>query len=216
MSDHISDHNADHPYEFHVLRLVDECLSACKFPSDRIKVRIEFTPTLTTWSKSKLDLELLGSTPSGEATILYNSLFLTQDPMAFFEQVVAHEVAHVLNAVSAYKQGLEVSEHGVEWMEWLEKISETAAPQASISDANFDARAVLLKKGGILAICSCESTDSFQAHRNSGEKIAQIRKGELTCQQCGDAFRIAGSDEIPDSINADLRYISEDIKERNT
>lgn len=216
MTDRIAEHNGDHPYEFHVLTLVDQCLAACKFPSDRITVNVEFTPMITTWSKSKLDLELLGSTPSGSVSILFNSLFLVQDPLTFFEQVVAHEVAHVLNGVSAYKQGLEVAEHGAEWMEWLERISDTALPNASIADSFFDGRAIVLKKGGVLAVCDCESSESFQAHRNSGEKVAKLRKGEMTCQQCGEPFRIAGTNEIPDSINADLRYISEDIKERNT
>lgn len=216
MENILSQHNADHPFEYHVLTLVEGYLSEFKFPADRISVVIEFTPVLTTWSKSKLELQMLGATPSGSVTVYYNSLFLMQDPLTFFEQVVAHEVAHVLNETAAFKQGVEISEHGVEWVDWLERISETAHPNASIVDCGFDARAVILKKGGVLAICQCESDSSYQAHRNSGAKIAQLRQGEVACDQCGEPFRIAGVDELPPSIQADLKFISEDMKERNT
>lgn len=212
----IAKHNADHPYEWHVLTLVEGCLADAKYPTDRIEVRVEFTPVLTTWSKHKLDLEMLGATPSGSVTLFYNSLFLMQDPVAFFEQVAAHEVAHVLCSTVAYRNGITVSEHGVEWSEWLGRISETALPQASIVDSEFDYRAVILKKGGVLAICDCENPDNFQAHRNSGEKVVQLRSGEIDCDQCGSSFRIAGSDELPASIVEDLQFIGEDIKERLT
>lgn len=212
----IAKHNADHPYERHVLTLVEECLAEAKYPTDRIEVRVEFTPVITTWSKHKLDLEMLGATPSGSVTIFYNSLFLMQDPVSFFDQVVAHEVAHILNGTVAYRNGTNLSDHGVEWSEWLERISETALPQASIVDSEFDHRAVVIKKGGVLAICDCENSDNFQAHRNSGEKVVQLRSGEIECNQCGAAYRIAGSDELPASIVADLQFIAEDIKERLT
>lgn len=216
MTSLITKHNADHPYERHVLLLVEECLAAAKYPTDRIEVEVDFTPVITTWSRHKLELEMLGATPSGRVTISYNSLFLMQDPVSFFEQVVAHEVAHVLSATVAFRNGVSISEHGVEWSEWLEKISDTAEPAATIPDTEFDYRAILLKKGGVLAVCECENDEHFPAHRNSGDKVAQLRGGEIDCPQCGTAFRIAGHDELPDSIVADLQFISEDIKERLT
>lgn len=209
-------HNGDHPYEQHVIALISGYLAAQSFPVKRIKVMVTFSPTLSSFSKHKLDLELVGPKPSGQVELIYNSLFLVQDPMNFFETVVPHEVAHVLNEISAYKTGVEVQEHGLEWAEWLEKLSDKAEPAASLPDTEFDNRAIILNNGGVLATCDCEGNERYHAYRNSGAKVADLRRGNVECKQCGSTLVISDVSELPNSIRSDIEFIKQDLKERNT
>lgn len=209
-------HNADHPYEHQVVLMVDRYLKSKSFPAKRIQVTVTFSPTVSSFSKHKLDVKLLGNKPSGTVEIIYNSLYLAQDPVSFLDSVVPHEVAHVLNEVSAFKSGIEVQEHGIEWAEWLESLSDRAEPAASLSDAEFDDRGIVLNNGGVLAVCECEDDHRFHAYRNSGSKVASLRRGDVECKVCGSTLTLADFSDLPSAIRADIEFIKQDLRERNT
>lgn len=215
LTEFIAEHNADHPYELQVCHEVARTLQSSAFPAKRIKVSIRFDPVLRSFSKHKPDLTMNGKRPEGTVELLYNSLFLMQDPVNFFNEVVPHELAHVLNGVSAYKSGLEVPEHGHEWQDWLAKISSTASPSPSLPDTDFDDRAIILHSGGVLGVCACENDDRFHAYRNTGRKVGDLRKGDIECSRCGASVQLTELSEMPQKIRADLEYIQQDLQGRS-
>lgn len=207
--------NQCHPYELHAALLVEEILQRRSFPFKRISVEVTFSPTITTFAKHKNSIEMNGKRAEGKVTLIYNSLFLMQDPMSFFEQAVPHEVAHVLNELTAFAKGMEVQEHGLEWQDILGEISATAMPAASLPDCEFDVRPITLQAGGVLAECQCEGDERFHAYRNTGAKVGALRQGVEECPQCGSLLQITDINAMSVGLRADLEFIQHNLRERS-
>lgn len=207
--------DAIHPREHEVVRLVGEYLHRANFPLYRIAVTVGFTVGVTAFSNHKLHLELEKGAPTGKVELIYNTLFLMQRPAEFFKDVVPHEVAHVLANVSAFKQGKEIKEHGLEWVEWVTRLAPESVPSKHGPGEVFDARAVLLDQGGIpVIVADCKESCRFNViPQRKGVELA-LRNGELTCSsECKKSYRVGNYQDAPAEVLRDLEFIR-DIKVR--
>lgn len=206
--------NADHPRERHVMLLVEEMISIARFPLTRIRLSVEFSAILSDFASHKLNVELRNGRPHGNVSVTYNTLFLMQDPVTFFREVVPHQIAHVLNDVSALRTDQKVLEHGLEWQEWLAVIAETATPSTTYPDAGFDDRAIKLHKGGVLCRCACQGDIAFNVVPNTGPQLSRLKQGSRKCKRCDDVFLICDLSETPPAIKQSLEFIRDDVCKR--
>lgn len=210
----ISD-DAIHPREKEVVRLVGEYLQRANFPLFRIAVAVGFTVGTTHFSNHKLTLELERGVPTGKVDLIYNSLYLMQRPAEFFLHVVPHEVAHVLAGVAAFKQGKEIKEHGIEWVEWVTRLSPGSIPAKHGPGDVFDARAILLDQGGVpVLVPDCEQSCRFNVIPQRKGIETALRNGDLTCSnECKKPYRVGTFTDVPADVLSHLEYVR-DIKVR--
>lgn len=206
--------NADHPREHHIMVLLDEMLSNARFPLTRIRLSVEFSPILSDFAAHKLNIELVNGKPHGGVRLAYNSLFLMQDPLTFYRDIVPHQVAHVLTDIVAIKQGVKVLEHGPEWQDWLALLSVSATPASSFPDAGFDDRAIKLHRGGVLCRCACQGVEAYKVVSNTGPQIAKLKQGDTRCKVCKEAYMIRDVSETPPKIKQEIEFIRDEICKR--
>lgn len=195
--------NADHPLEHEAARLTRAYLEKMSWPFDRMPVRIQFG-VRTVSSQSMLNASLVDGRLHGKASLFFNYLYLLQQEGPFLENVVPHEVAHILASAEAQRKGVEIKEHGPEWQRWLMSLSINATPKSTGPGAIFDDRAIRLFKGGIPVHCQCEGDARF----NVLPSTAEAKLGALSCDLCESLFVRTGRDEAPASILNQYEYIA--------
>jgi predicted SprT family Zn-dependent metalloprotease len=207
--------NADHPYEDRVVDLVTGYLVRAKWPFKRIPVKISFEIRAGTPSDNevKLKFEEAGEV-TGMVKLSYNSLYLIQFPSEFLNDVVPHEVAHILDQANAFKQGREIqSPHGDSWKTWLATIDHRATPKASGPGDIFDDRAIRLQNGGIPARCACAGSAGF--HVISSRSVHKLRSGRDFCSICARVKEAVPHSETPADVQFTLDYLRSEYRERH-
>lgn len=203
--------DAVHPREQEVVRLVEDYLKRANFPLYRIAVSVLFSAGMVQFANHRLSLELEKGVPTGKVDLIYNALYLVQKPMDFYAHVVPHQVAHVLAEVAAFKQGKEIKEHGLEWVEWVTRLAPNAIPAKHGPGDVFDPRPILLDQGGIpVIVTGCESPCHFDVvPQRKGIEVA-LRNGELTCSgECKKPYRVGSFNDVPPSVLQEAEYVRE-------
>jgi predicted SprT family Zn-dependent metalloprotease len=209
----IKQHNAQYAREREIVREVGRILTLRLFPSERIWVDIRFDYGMAEHSSSKLTLMQINGELHGTAEIRFQGLFLWQDFSTFFNDVIPHELAHVLMEVRYAERGSAMEKgHSDEWIDLVLDINSEAEPAAKVK-GNFDDRAIKLHKGGIACECDCDDLDAFIVVANTPSSAMKLRTEELTCSDCHSAYRRV-KDEFPEAITATLKFYESVMAEK--
>lgn len=200
----IRQHNAEYPREVYAAKLVDQLLSRIKFPAHRVWVDLRFDYNLTEHSVSKVDVMQISGEAHGVVVLQYQGMYLMQDFKAMVEEVIPHEIAHVLHEIDARVNDFKVSKpHDGVWEDFLFRLNPDATPSARV-DGNFDDRAIRLIRGGIAVRCECGGDEEFAVIADSTANSAKLRNEELKCGQCKFPYvRIEPGYPIPDRVQTD-------------
>ena len=202
----IQQHNAQIAREAEIVREVDRILRLRLFPSDRVWVDIRFDYGMAEHSSSKVSLMQINGDVHGIAEIRFQGLFIWQDFPAFFNDVIPHELAHVLMELRCAELGISVEKgHGDEWLELVLDINPDAEPAAKVK-AEFDDRPIKLQKGGISCECDCDDLSAFVVVANSPSTLMKLKNEDLTCSVCHSAYRRIPKEQWPDQISASLTF----------
>ncbi|HCF2449007.1 TPA: hypothetical protein NIA45_006706 [Pseudomonas aeruginosa] len=201
----IRQHNAEYPREIRVAKVVDKLLGRVKFPSHRVWVDLRFDYMLSEHSVSKVEVMPISGEAHGVVELRYQGLFLMQDFKSMIEEVVPHELAHVLHEIDAKINNFKVSKpHDTTWERFLLKLSPDATPAAKVK-GEFDDRAIRLARGGIPTHCECGGPEEFAVFADSTANSAKLRKEELTCSNCKFPYvRVEEGYSIPILVQQDL------------
>ena len=180
----IYQHNAEYPREIHAARVVDNLLGRIRFPGHRVWVDLRFDYSLTEHSVSKVDVMTISGEAHGVVELRYQGLFLYQDFRSMIEEVIPHELAHVLHEIDARVNDFKVTKpHDNVWETFLGKLSPDATPAAKVK-ADFDDRAIRLLRGGVGVRCECGGDEEFDVIADSAANSVKLRNEELKCSTC--------------------------------
>jgi predicted SprT family Zn-dependent metalloprotease len=202
----VQQHNAQMPREAEIVREVDRILRLRLFPSDRVWVDVRFDYGMAEHSSSKVSLMQINGEVHGTAEIRFQGLFLWQDFPTFFNEVVPHELAHVLLEVRCAERGTSVEKgHGDEWLELVLDINPDAEPAAKVK-GDFDDRPIKLQKGGIPCECDCCELAAFVVVANTPSTVMKLKSEDLSCSECHSAYRRIQKEQWHDEIVSALKF----------
>lgn len=180
-----------------------------KFPESRIDLLIEFKDVMRVHSDTIIKIEERSSIEDpvvGEARIIFNSLFLSQDPSIFFDSVVPHELSHLFNELTASKNLVKVKKHGQEWQDWMFRISASPDLDTTIESELFDNRAAISRGGGCIAACKCDDPE-YLAFGLRSEDYRQLVEGELFCHSCDSKYEAISPTAVRGKLSDDIQYL---------
>lgn len=196
----IQQHNAQAARQAEIVKEIDRMLKLMSFPYERVWVDVRFDYQISEHSMSKIKLMQINGEHHGVVEIKLQSLFIWQDFEAFFNEVIPHEIAHVIQDLRRAQSGLEASKgHDEEWMDLVLEMNPDVEPAAKVK-GEFDDRPVKLHKGGIGCVCDCGDLESFAAFSNTNTTIMKLKNEDLTCQFCGSAYTRVSQDQWPEEI----------------
>jgi len=181
-------------------------LTENSFPVDRIDIEILFKDSMRLPSDSSFTIDEDIKPLTGSIRLLFNSLLLSQDPAMFMLFVAPHEVAHAFNDLSALSRGDKFKKHGVEWQDWLFKLSDDPLVEPNIESDLFDNRAAISRGGGCIAVCSCEDPE-YLAFGIRSDEYKQCSEGELICYVCSSKFKIIPPGEVTGTLGDSIRFL---------
>lgn len=204
----IHQHNAEYPREIHAARVVDQMLAKIKFPSKRVWIDLRFDYQLSEHSVSKVDVIQISGEAHGTVELRYQGLFLMQDFKSMIEEVIPHELAHVIHEIDAKVNDFKVSKpHDDVWQSFFCKLAPNVEPVAKVK-GEFDDRAVRLSRGGIPVRCECGDEEEFNVIADSTANAAKLRNEELRCTVCKYPYtRIDASYPIPERVQESLKTL---------
>lgn len=206
----IRQHNAQVNREAEIVREVDRILRLRLFPSKRIYVDVRFDYGMADHSASKVTLMEINGEQHGIAEIRFQGLYMWQDYATFFNEVIPHELAHVLLEIRCAERGTSVEKgHGEDWFELVLDLNPDAEPAAKIK-GNFDERPIKLQKGGIACECDCDELSAFVVVANTATTIMKLKNEELSCPECHSAYRKVSKEQLPQAI-ADAQKFYEGV-----
>jgi predicted SprT family Zn-dependent metalloprotease len=202
----VQQHNAQFPREVEIVREVDRILRMRLFPHKRVWVDVRFDYGMAEHSSSKVTLLQINGEVHGIAEIRFQGLFLWQDFLTFFYEVVPHELAHVLMELRCAERGVTMDKaHSDEWLDLVLDINPDAEPAAKVK-GNFDDRPVKLQKGGIACECDCDDLSSFVVVANTPSTVMKLKGEDLCCSECSSAYRRIQKEQWPAEIIAALSF----------
>lgn len=202
----IKQHNAQINREAEIVREVDRLLRLRLFPSNRVWVDVRFDYGMADHSASKVTLLEINGEQHGIAEIRFQGLFLWQDFSTFFNEVIPHEIAHVLLELRCAERGVSAEKgHGDDWVELVLDLYPDAEPAAKVK-GEFDDRPIKLHKGGISCECDCDDLSAFVVVANTPTTIMKLKKEELTCPECHSAYRRISKEQLPSELVAALNF----------
>lgn len=202
----IQQHNAQINREAEIVREVDRILRLRLFPGDRVWVDIRFDYGMSEHSSSKVSLMQINGELHGIAEIRFQGLFLWQDFPTFFNDVIPHELAHVLMELRCAERGTTLEKgHGDEWLELVLDINPDAEPAAKVK-GEFDDRPIKLQKGSISCECDCDDLSAFVVVANTPSTLMKLKSEDLTCSECHSAYRRIPKEQWPEEISAALTF----------
>ncbi len=205
----IHQHNAQYPREIYAAREVSRLLQKVGFPGGDVWLDLRFDYALSEHSSSKLDVMLVRGEPHGTVDLCLHGLFLAQDFPAMVREVIPHELAHILDGLSARSNETEVQKpHGESWERIFERLTDgdpDIEPLPKVR-ANFDGRAVRLSKNGILAQCECGDDDSFEVFPRTNANTAKLQGEELKCSTCKYPY-VLYTGAVPECISKSLKFL---------
>jgi predicted SprT family Zn-dependent metalloprotease len=202
----VHQHNAQMPREAEVVREVDRILRMRLFPAERVWVDVRFDYGMSDHSSSKVTLMQINGQVHGTAEVRFQGLFLWQDFPAVFNEVVPHELAHVLMEVRSAERGTDNEKgHSDEWLELVLDINPDAEPSAKVR-GEFDDRAIKLQKGGIGCECDCDDLSAFVVLSNTPATVMKLKNEDLSCNQCHSTYRRLTKEHWPAEICSALTF----------
>jgi predicted SprT family Zn-dependent metalloprotease len=206
--DHIEQHNAQYAREVQLAKEVSRLLKSQKFPDNRIWVDLRFDYSMPDHSASSVELINISGEVHGVAVLRFQGLFLYQDFKAMFEEVVPHEVAHILQEIKAKENNTVISKpHEQDWQDMVEDLSPEATPSAKVK-GQFDDRAIKLLKGGIATTCECGDDEAFAVFADTPGVSAKLHEEELTCTTCKFAYvRTNDRSKWPEKVLRDMKFL---------
>lgn len=204
----------DHPFEVEAVRLTKQYIEKVKFPLSRINLEVIFDCKYAhpSWHQMKINLNENGL-PEGEITVFYDLLNITQDPALFLNDIVPHELAHVLAYVEAFKNDIKIKDHGSEWQSWLLRLNSSAATSAKPGANIWDDRAIMLNKGGLCVKCKCDG-DGFSVLPSTRATENKLRNKDIVCSICNAPYVASNMDEMPEKVSQALDYIKQEKTRR--
>lgn len=203
----ITQHNAEYPREIHAAKEVSRLLQKVDFPGHNVWVDLRFDYSLIEHSSSNVDVILIRGEPHGIVKINLQALYLMQDFTSMIEEVIPHEVAHVLHGVQAKIEGYTIDKvHDDVWQNYVFRLQPDAEPMAKVK-GEFDGRAVRLNKGGILIQCECGEDESFDVIADTAGNSAKLRAEEHKCGTCKFPYQRVDQALMPDGIKSDLVFL---------
>lgn len=205
--DHIEQHNAEYAREVQLAKEVSRLLKMQKFPDDRIWVDLRFDYSMTDHSASSLELIKISGEVHGIAVLRFQGMFLYQDFDSMFNEVVPHELAHVLQGIQAKESGQEIEKpHEVEWQDLVSELSPDATPLAKVKGL-FDDRAIKLLKGNIGTVCECGGEEAFAVFADSPTVSIKLKNEELTCSTCKFPYVRTDRSTWPEKILDEMKFL---------
>lgn len=205
--DHIEQHNAEYAREVQLAKEVSRLLKLQKFPDDRIWVDLRFDYSMPDHSASALELIKISGEVHGIAVIRFQGLFLYQDFTSMFEEVVPHELAHVLQAIQAKENGQEISKpHEEEWQDIVAKLAPDSTPSAKVKGL-FDDRPIKLLKGQTATACECGDDDAFAVFADTPAVSSKLGNEELTCTSCKFPYARIERSQWPEKILREMKFL---------
>lgn len=202
----LQQHNAQTSREAEIVREVDRILKLRLFPTQRIWVDIRFDYGMADHSSSKLSLLQINGEVHGIAEIRFQGLFAWQDFPTFFNDVIPHELAHVLLEVRCSEKGVAPEKgHSDDWLELVLDLNQDADPVAKVK-GEFDDRPIKLLRGGVGCECDCGDLDAFVVVASTPSTLMKLKKEELCCSDCNSPYRRLPKDEWPVEISTALRF----------
>ncbi|NVL48609.1 hypothetical protein F2S72_01185 [Pseudomonas syringae pv. actinidiae] len=202
----IKQHNAQINREAEIVREVDRILRLRLFPSNRVWVDVRFDYGMADHSASKVTLLEIDGKQHGIAEIRFQGLFIWQDFSMFFNEVIPHEIAHVLLELRCAERGISVEKaHGDDWVEMVLDLNPDAEPAAKVK-GEFDDRPIKLQKGGIACECDCDDLSAFVVVPNTPTTVMKLKGEDLTCQECHSAYRKISKEQLPQELRAALSF----------
>ncbi|MPQ69287.1 hypothetical protein [Pseudomonas sp. MWU12-2323] len=202
----IQQHNAQYAREGEIVREVDRILLLREFPYERVWVDVRFDYGMAEHSASKVTLMQINGELHGIAEIRFQGLFLWQDFRSVFNDVIPHELAHVLMEIRCAERGTTVEKgHGDEWLELVLDINPDAEPAAKVK-GEFDDRPIKLQKGSISCECDCDGLSAFVVVANTPSTLMKLKSEELCCSECHSAYRRIAKENWPDEISSALTF----------
>lgn len=185
-----------------------EIIITHKYPVERINVAILFKDVMRIPSDINLKLERDNDdVVVGKATLMFNSLFINQDPKVYFEDVCVHEVAHLFTLTSTFKNNeKDIKAHGQEWRDWHDTIDPSCTPNHKIESMEFDNRACLSRAGGCIASCSCDDGD-YKAFGMRSAEYNECTEGELMCNVCGAPYVVVPPSSVTGKLSEDIKFL---------
>jgi predicted SprT family Zn-dependent metalloprotease len=160
-------------------------------------------------SSYSLDLMRISGDLHGIAVIKINGLYLQQDFLSSFNEVVPHEVGHVLYDLECKEADRETGkQHCDEWEDTVAQLSPDANPSAKVKGL-FDDRAPKILKGGICVECECGDQEAFAVYPDSATSASKLRNEELRCKQCTFPYIRVTKDKWPEKVKADIEFLLE-------
>lgn len=207
----IKQHNAEFAREIHAAMEVSRLLQKANFPGGDVWIDLRFDYALSDHSSSSLDVMVIRGQPHGIVKLNLQALFLMQDFETMIQQVIPHELAHILHGVKAKLEGNEIQKpHDEGWsdlfLELIDAANTDIEPAAKVR-GDFDDRAVRLSKNGILVECECGDEESFEVIADTASNSAKLRNEELKCSTCKFPYVRFQGVSIPDRIAADMKFL---------
>lgn len=207
----IYQHNAEYAREIQAAREVSRLLQKSNFPGDDVWIDLRFDYSLSDHSSSSIDVMLIRGQPHGIVKLNLQALFLMQDFEVMIQQVIPHEIAHIVHGVRAKVEGYEVQKpHDETWADlFLDLIGGghgEIEPAAKVK-GDFDDRAVRLSKSGILVECECGDDESFDVIADTPGNSAKLRNEDLKCTTCKFPYVRFKGDTVPERIAADQQFL---------
>ncbi|KZN20773.1 MULTISPECIES: hypothetical protein [Pseudomonas] len=205
--DHIEQHNAEYAREVQLAKEISRLLKAQKFPDDRIWVDLRFDYSMTDHSSSSVELINISGEVHGIAVLRFQGLFLYQDFASMFEEVVPHELAHILQAIQAKESGQEITKpHEEDWQDLVAELAPNATPLAKVKGL-FDDRAIKLLKGNIGTVCECGGEEAFAVYADTPTVSIKLKNEELTCTTCKFPYVRTDRSAWPEKIVGEIKFL---------
>ncbi|WGK63364.1 hypothetical protein QAO71_17635 (plasmid) [Halopseudomonas sp. SMJS2] len=205
--DHIEQHNAEYPREIQIAKEVSRLLKSVQFPDDRVWVDLRFDYSMSDHSSSSLDLMRISGDLHGIAVVKINGLYLHQDFISTFNEVVPHELAHIIHELNCKDSDLDPGKkHSEDWEDIAAQLSPEANPCSKVKGL-FDDRASKILKGGVCVECECGDEDAFAVFPNSVATASKLRTEDLLCKQCTFPYVRVTKEKWPDKVKADIGFL---------
>jgi predicted SprT family Zn-dependent metalloprotease len=196
----IQQHNAQTDRQAEIVKEIDRMLRLMSFPYERVWVDVRFDYTMTDHSASKMKLLSINGEHHGVVEIRLQPLFIWQDFETFFNEVIPHELAHVIQELRAALEGRDSPKgHDDEWMDLVMEMNPDIEPSAKVKGW-FDDRPIKLHKGAIPCACDCDDMDAFAVFANTNATVVKLKNDELSCQFCLSPYRRIGNELWPAEI----------------
>ncbi len=205
--DHIEQHNAEYPREIQIAKEVSRLLKSVQFPDDRVWVDLRFDYSMLDHSTSSLDLMRISGDLHGIAVLKFNGLHLHQDFTSAFNEVVPHEIGHILHELRCKEADQDPGrKHNDDWEDIVADLSPDANPSPKVKGL-FDDRPTKILKGGVSVECECGDEDAFEVFPDSATTASKLRMEDLRCKQCTFPYVRVTREKWPEKVKADIEFL---------